>query len=120
MRKRVVAERDLGRQRGAQAAGREIAEAVVRDRTSSGSSSAIAIALIVKSRRDRSVFDVVGERDLRLAAVVAVDLGAERRDLERIAVLLAADGPEPLTLQPHRVGPALEHAARSRRAGRRS
>ena len=49
--------------------------------------------------------DVVGERDLGLAALRPVDLGAERGDLDPDAVLLAADGAEALPLEPHVVGP---------------
>ena len=60
--------------------------------------------------------DVVGERHLGLAAVGAVDVGAERRDLEPLAALLRTDRPEALALQPHRVGPARDDRARSRRA----
>ncbi len=49
--------------------------------------------------------DVVGEGDFGLAALGPVHVGAERRDLEPLAVLLAPDGAEALTLQPDRVGP---------------
>ena len=117
---RVVAERDLGRERRAQPPGREIDETVVRIERARARPSAIAIALIVKSRRERSVSMSSENVTVGLAAVGAVDLGAERRDLEAVAVLLAADGAEALTLQPYRVGPALHDPLDRRRAGRRS
>ncbi len=43
--------------------------------------------------------------DLGLAAVRAVHLGAERRDLDEGVVLAAPDRAEALTLEPHRIGP---------------
>ena len=49
--------------------------------------------------------DVVGVGDLGLAALGVVHVGAERRDLERLAALLQADGAEALALQPDRVSP---------------
>ena len=53
---------------------------------SSGSGSRSAIALTVKSRRDRSVSMSSENGDLGLAALGPVDLGPERGDLERHAV----------------------------------
>ena len=61
--------------------------------------------------------DVVRERHLGLAALRVVHVGAERRDLEGLPVLDAADGPEALALQPHRVGPGRDDARDRVRAG---
>src|SRR5207302_8295496 len=52
--------------------------------------------------------DVVGVRDVGLAAVGAVDVAAEGRELEVDAVLSRADSSEALTLEPDGVGPAVE------------
>ena len=69
-----------------------------------------------RERVDREVaaqevgLDVVGERHLGLAALRVVHVRAERRDLEGLAVLDAADGAEALALQPDGVGPARDDA----------
>src|SRR5262249_46697192 len=47
---------------------------------------------------------------LGLAALGAVHLGAERRDLDPGAALLAADRAEPPALEPNVVGPAADEA----------
>ena len=48
--------------------------------------------------------------DVRLARVVGVRLGAERRDLVDALAALGADRAEPLALRPDRVGEAVEQA----------
>ena len=68
---------------------------------------------MVKSRRPRSTSIESRERHRRLAGVVAVHLGPERRDLEHPidpadGPALRPDRPERLALVPHRVGPAPE------------
>ena len=83
--------------------------------TSSGIAAPVsssAIALTVKSRRDEIGLDGVGEHDVRLARVVGVRLGAERRDLvdprSATGVALGTDRSEPLALGPDRIGPSVE------------
>ena len=81
---RVVAERDLGRQRRAQPLRREVGEAAER---------VDELGLVERERHrvDGEVaarevgLDVVGERHLGLAALGVVHVGAERRDLEASA-----------------------------------
>ena len=98
-----------------------------RARSASPPNGSTSVGLVERDRHrvDREVaareirLDVVGERHLGLAALGPVHVGAERRDLEALAVLLAADRAEPLALQPHGVGPAPHRRLRSRRAGRR-
>ena len=101
---RIVEERHLGRERRAQPTRGEVGRAAERV-------DEHGLREPQRHRVDGEVaprevgLDVVGEHDLGLAALGAVHLGAERRDLERGAVLATADGAEPLTLQPDRVGP---------------
>ncbi len=101
---RIVLEGHLGRQRRAQPAGREVGQSVEGiDERGVVERDRHRVHGEVPSRQIGH--DVVGERHLRLAALGPVHIGAERRDLEPLAVLLAADRAEPLALQPHRVGP---------------
>ena len=115
-----------GDERGAQGApyARSTAPPYGSTSTASLRRASSAIALIVKSRRARSVLDGVGERDLGLAGVVVVALAAERRDLDDQrgavgAVAPGTDRPEPLALGPHRVGPPAQQLL-DRRPGRAS
>ena len=87
--------------------GRQVGGAVVAGRSARRlGRSSIAIAFTVKSRRDRSRLDVGREHDLGLARIGRVRLGPVRRDLDVPSRHLRPDGPEPLPLGPHRVGPA--------------
>ena len=119
---RIVTERDLGAQRRAQAACGEVGEAAVRiDERFVQPGFEVERHRVDGEVAARQVgLDVVGVRDVGLAALGAVHVGAERRDLEGLAVLLAADGAEPLTLRPHRVGPWQRPARQPSRDGRRS
>ena len=100
----IVNERHLGLERSAKAARDEVAGAVERV-------DELRLRKPERHRVDREVaprqvgFDVVGVLDLGLAALGAVHVGSEGRDLDPGAVLLAADGPEALPLEPHAVGP---------------
>ena len=101
---RIVEERHLGRQRCAQATRREVDRAAERvDEHRFGEAQRHRVHGEVAPREIG--LDVVGEHDLRLAALGSVHLGAERRDLEHGVVLATADGAEALALQPDRVGP---------------
>ena len=109
---RVVDERDLGGERRAQPPRREVGGTAERiDELGVGQSDRHRVDGEVAAREIR--LEVVGERDLGLAALGSVDLGAEGGDLDPHAVLLAADGAEPLSLEPHVVCPrahdALDH-----------
>ena len=107
---RVVAEAHLGRHRRAQRRRREIGHTTERiDELG----SARLRRQFQRHRVDGEVatlqvgFDVVGERHVGLARVVAVDLGTERRDVvdpghSGVGVdLVGADRPESLALGPH-------------------
>ena len=88
--------------------------------TNSPSGSRIAIALTVKSRRDRSVSQVLAERHGRLAVLLRVDLLAEGRDLQDLVALAGADRPELHADQVQPLGPAAQDLRRLLRGRRRS
>ena len=101
---RVVEERDLGCERGAQATRRQVdrpAEGVDQHRV--GQAQRHRVHGEVTPREVG--LDVVGVDDLGLAALGPVDLGAERGDLEHRVVLAAPDRAEALSLEPDRIGP---------------
>ena len=112
--------RHLRRQRRTQRAGHQIGGAAERiDERRRRAVSSSAMALTVKSRRDRSASIVVGELDVRLARVVVVRLGAMGGDLVDPIAALGADRAEALALGPDRVGPTGEARLDLGRAGRR-
>ncbi len=121
----VVVEADLRRQRRAQRPSRQVGRTTVGiDERGVGS----ATDQLEGHRVDGEVtpaevdLDLVGERDVRLARLVGVRLGAERGDLQRAhgavgPLALGTDRPEPLPLRPHGVAPIAEQRLDLRRAG---
>ena len=101
---RVVEERDLRRERRAESLRREVDDpAVGIDELGLGQPERHRVHGEVAT--GEIGLDVVAERDLGLAALGPVDLGAEGGDLHPHAAPLAADRAEPLALEPHVVGP---------------
>ena len=102
---RVVEERDLGRQRGAQPVRGEIRDSPVGiDELRLGQRQCHRVhGEVAPGEVGR---DVVAEGHLRLARIRVVHLGPEGGDLHPHPPALAPDGAEPLPLQPDRVGPA--------------
>ena len=116
---RVVGERDVGRERRAQPALREVDRAVERvDEQRVGQAQ--------RHRVDREVaareigLDVVAEHDLGLAALGVVHVGAERRDLALDAVDDRADRPEARADEHDAVADRPQQRLDRVRAGRRS
>ncbi len=101
---RVVAEGDLGGERRAQAARREVGEPVVGvHQLEVGEPQGHGVDGEVTARQVH--LDGVAERHLGLARFGPVDLGAMRRDLKALPLVAEPDRPEALPLQPHRIGP---------------
>ena len=115
---RVVEERDLGRERRAQAPRREVDRAAERvDELGLGQPQRHRVDGEVAAREVG--LDVVGERDLGLAALGAVDLGAERGDLDRARRPCGSRRCRSAGPGATRGRPTAARVARRRRAGRR-
>ena len=101
---RIVGEGHLRLQRRAEDPRREVGGAVERvDETRLRQRQRHGVDREVAARQID--LDVFREGHLGLAAVGAVHVAPERRDLEPGAVLRGADRPEALALEPHCVGP---------------
>ena len=116
---RIVEERHLDRERACATGGPRDRPRPPNGSTNSSCGSASAMALTVKSRRERSVSMSSPKTTSGLRLSGQVDVGAERRDLEAQPVALRADGAEAPALEPQVLGPAVEHAPRWRRGARR-
>jgi hypothetical protein len=101
----IVEEGDLGPERCVETARRQVAAAPERvDQPGLGQLQRHGVDREVASRQIG--LQVVGECDLGLAALGAVDLGPERGDLEAHPRDLTPHRAEPLPLEPHVIGPA--------------
>ena len=116
---RVVGEGHLGGERRAQPAGGQVGRARRTGRSAPARAGARAMALTVKSRRDRSASMAVGELDVGLAGVGVVGLGPVGGDLVDLRRRVgsrwcrtACPGSRPRR-------PSRRPAPRCRRAGRR-
>ena len=118
---RVVGEGLLGRQRGPQPARRPGRPTPSNGSIRSRSGRDRAMALTVKSRRDRSASIGVGEHDVGLAGVGVVGLGPVGGDLERRRTVLALQRRWCRTACPGSTPrrPSRPRWPRSRRGGRR-